>query len=396
MDEASGENRTNSTDTAQHLVSVNTVGQQPGIVGNAAEFNRSALRKLTNSVNDPSYTNETGFTVGFWVKPTTNTAENVGYIGTQDYVDVAGNTWVMFGANGTQMFWRVNVFTDTNNGFGTVSYASGTPVATGTYNNLATTGGTGTGGKLNLAIVVGRVVATSQTSAGAYPGEGSYGPISASGGVGSGATATFVFDACGNLISFTINNAGQDYAVNDTLSFDIGSCNIWTYNVDAVDFSVTPSVHTVGANYTLSDTVTVAGNLIGGSTPVNDINFTVDTLSTTSELKDISVSWNYTTAAVTNAWTHWVGTADPTNSRSILYSNGVAVATNSWGVGRKVFANGLTDNYISVGEAGGNNFTGLIDGVFYHKGVLSPSEILYPYRGGLGREYQTNGTWTTP
>lgn len=394
LDEPSSANRTNSTLVTQSLNDVNDVALVgTGLVGNSASFERDASSYLTNTVNAPWYTN-TSISYGLWVKPTNAFAFNYVLAGSSDFVDVDGNTTALTAVDGTTMYWRVRV-KDTNLGVETVSYQMGQPGPAGTYTGTATAGGTGTGATLTIVVGDGKVSGISATST--TEADGTYTDVTASGGTGTDLILTYTI-ACGAVTSVTIANGGFNYTAMDAVT--TGACCTDTFwVVDTVDtfvLSVGPTAGGIG--YTVGDDLTVSGDDISGASPANDLAFNVENVVAAGfALIDTTSPWNYVAADVTNTWTHWVGVADTTNAQSRLYSNGVLVASNSWGSGVTLDVGALTENYLSVGgHNNGNQFTGNLDGLFFHYGAVTPTNITFLYRAGSGREYSTNGTWTTP
>ena len=143
--------------------------------------------------------------------------------------------------------------------------------------------------------------------------------------------------------AFTTNGSGIGASLN--------------INTDGADYQATFTV--TGTGFAVGNTVSVLGAEVGGTTGVNDVTITIDTVDTGGEILTYTVA----------------GTA--VNSFTV---NGVANGVNLQGSGADfdIVINGLTETYgVTVGNAGGNyapNQTIVIEGTTL--GGVSPDNDL--------------------
>ena len=161
----------------------------------------------------------------------------------------------------------------------------------GTYNKVAyTTSGSGIDAKFNVVIDgTGAVSSVSLVSGeltsftnpnnvvSADPLSSYTGVSGTSSGSGSGAT----FDISRNIsgaATVTLNNSGQGYAINDTITI-LGSSIGGTDITDDLTITVTGATAGGGLGYAINDVITVAGTVFGdGTTTPADVTFQVATL----------------------------------------------------------------------------------------------------------------------
>ena len=171
-----------------------------------------------------------------------------------------------------------------------------------------------------------------------------------SSGTGIGAVASVVTNALGQITIINITTPGTGYKATDIITiaagWDGGGATAITLSVlfTPVSFSVgssgagtgatfivaydTAGVRTVtlvngGINYAIGNTITIAGGLVGGATPANNITFTVSTLlpqvytnvPCTSSLSGTGSAYNVTydslgllTVAIATAGTNYIVT----------------------------------------------------------------------------------------
>lgn len=186
---------------------------------------------------------------------------------------------------GTGTGAKVNILT-LNNGVATVNSlvgGSGYSVTTG----AATTGGTGAGAKINILSVTNGIVSTVSRAGTAVAGSASYSALVPDATSGSGTGATFNVSRAGSV--YTVATAvagGSGYAVSDTITI-LGSqlggvdvTNDLTLTVTAIINGkiASVSVNAAGSGYTAADVLTIAGGS-GGTVTVATLDGAVASVS---------------------------------------------------------------------------------------------------------------------
>ena len=195
---------------------------------------------------------------------------------------------------------------DATNLFG--SYTSGGQGGSvGSYANVATTGGNGSGLKVTAvkSSASGKLIGTADAllaSITTQPDNGSIGPhtVALTGSLsGTGAAATVELDAINNISSITVTSTGSGFVQGETITFPSASVGasagggtdpIITLVADDLFVEPTSLVATGSASgYKVGDNITVAGGNLGGGTDliftlkavdiVNQSAFELETLS---------------------------------------------------------------------------------------------------------------------
>ena len=195
---------------------------------------------------------------------------------------------------------------DATNLFG--SYTSGGQGGSvGSYANVATTGGNGSGLKITAvkSSASGKLIGTADAllaSITTQPDNGSIGPhtVALTGSLsGTGAAATVELDAINNISSITVTSTGSGFVQGETITFPSASVGasagggtdpIITLVADDLFVEPTSLVATGSASgYKVGDNITVAGGNLGGGTDliftlkavdiVNQSAFELETLS---------------------------------------------------------------------------------------------------------------------
>ena len=165
------------------------------------------------------------------------------------------------------------------------SLVGGTGYLAGT--GVATSGGTGSGLTVDIAVNVGEIATIA-----AGPGGSSYltqNGLAVTGGTGANATVNVVATA-GSITSITIAAAGSGYTVGDILTVDAGDNNA-TFTVQTVEGAVSGvTVADGGSGYVVGDTIAVAG---GGGDATFEVSAVVDGTISISAIAD----W-YTTTEI--------------------------------------------------------------------------------------------------
>lgn len=159
----------------------------------------------------------------------------------------------------------------------------------GTYTNVAFTGGSGSGAKGTVTVGTNSIDSVYNIVSGGDYTNGSFTSVPLTGGSGSGATAIITVSG-GNVIDVTMEYGGNNYAANDVLSASatkIGN-GIATISVTAIGsgypdgiYSNVPLTNTVGTGSLALATITVSGGtVINCSISYAGIGYaTTDTLS---------------------------------------------------------------------------------------------------------------------
>jgi hypothetical protein len=196
-------------------------------------------------------------------------------------------------------------------------------VATGTLSNagsgystassVATTGGTGTGLTLNVTTTstnaVTAIAYNPAASSGQYIDEVSGTTI---GGTGSGLTLDVVTDGLGNLASVSVNNAGTGYTAGDIVSV-VQVNGVLAITISSVDLTQTITNVTIangGSGYAVNNVVTISGGDNNATYTVNTVSGGVVTAVTVNNpgtgytagdvLNIVNGAASYTVATVTN------------------------------------------------------------------------------------------------
>ena len=144
----------------------------------------------------------------------------------------------------------------------------------------ATTGGSGSGLTVDVAVAVGVPQTITLASGGASYATGAN--IATTGGTGSGLTVDVVVTT-GVVTSVVLNTPGTGYTVGDTISIAGGNSGA-TFTVDTVEGAVTGvTIVAGGTGYLVGDTVTVSG---GGADATFDVASVTDTQIAVSAVSD--------------------------------------------------------------------------------------------------------------
>jgi hypothetical protein len=162
---------------------------------------------------------------------------------------------------------------------GTFTAGAGTLTNTATatfntvYTGVATTGGGGTGATLNVTVTnvgtggaintIGLPTTVTPSTSGIA---GSATGVVTGGGAGSGATVDVVFNAAGALTSVTLNAPGTGYLPTDVLTFVFDTNGAGSVPVSTIDLPLAVSTATLnagGSGYTNASVLAVASALIG-------------------------------------------------------------------------------------------------------------------------------------
>ena len=148
-----------------------------------------------------------------------------------------------------------------------------------TASGLATTGGTGTGATVDIAVDVG-VPATTTISAGGSTYGATGTNVATTGGTGTGLTVDFTSTG-GVVDSVTISTAGTGYTVGNTITITGGGNNA-TFTIVSVTGAISAvSINNSGAGYSQADTIGIVqsgasgGTATVGSVADTTISFTV-------------------------------------------------------------------------------------------------------------------------
>ena len=143
----------------------------------------------------------------------------------------------------------------------TSNLAAGTGYRNGT--SVETTGGSGTGLRVNTTVNVGSTVSVNLTAGGASYATGA--AIATTGGTGNGLTVNVTTDA-GTVQSVTIAAAGTGYTVGNTITI-VGGNNAAQFTITAVEGGVTSvTISAGGSGYVVNDTITITGSTGTAST----------------------------------------------------------------------------------------------------------------------------------
>lgn len=223
---------------------------------------------------------------------------------------VTGNNVATTGGTGTGA--TVNVTATPN---GVVATGSLTAIGSGysTATGVATTGGSGTGLTLDITTsstnAVTAIAFNDAASTGTFLDESA---AVTTGGTGSGLTVNIVTDGIGNMVSVSINNAGSGYTVGDvvTVSQANGLVAISISTVDLTQTITNATITNGGSGYAVNNVVTITGGDNNATYTVASISGGVVTAVTVNNpgtgytagdvLNIVDGSASYTVATVTN------------------------------------------------------------------------------------------------
>ena len=173
----------------------------------------------------------------------------------------------IFDARGSSTNADFQLFTTTTGFLTTATPASNrTP---GTYTNVATTGGSGTGLRVNATVRHVIDSFTNISAADASRTAGTYTNVATTGGTGSGLTVDVTVDGSGAVTSLTVNTAGSNYtAAGETITIadsDLGGGGAANVTADTVTVggAVVISINTAGNGYANNETINIADSLLG-------------------------------------------------------------------------------------------------------------------------------------
>ena len=141
------------------------------------------------------------------------------------------------------------------------------------------------------------------------------------------------------LNKFVAVATGRQYlGVTTQVVAAIGTPSPATFNVVAstgADYIVT--INTAGSGYAINDTIRVAGNLVGGATPANDVFITVDSVAIGNGIASFTVTGGVasatvsTTAAYTSNGEQWTSMTMPSSTAwsDVAFGNGLFIAVSS-------------------------------------------------------------------
>lgn len=238
------------------------------ITQGGSDLNTEILKIGDGSVSSPSLSFNSSPKVGFY-RPLPNI---LGIASSDKKVSD-------FSSSGITSFQNIIVQKNSVNPTGFSILNFGSNYDTGTYPNVALTGGSGQNAEATIVVTE---YSTSTISLGG-PGytDGDYVSISLLGGTGNGATLTFTVS--GNEIeSFDINNKGSGYSVGDILSLPETVSNVST-TVDTASSTITVPANVIGLIAANSSVVKVSGTGdISATTKV----FIIDTDTNTITLSE--------------------------------------------------------------------------------------------------------------
>lgn len=169
-----------------------------------------------------------------------------------------------------------------------------------TGNNIATTGGAGTGATVNItATPLGTVATGTVTNIGT--GYTTASGVVTTGGSGTGLFLDITDDGNGGVLSVTVINGGSGYSVGDVLSI-VGGNGDAIYTVNSVSGGVVTAatINNPGTGYAVGDVL----NIVDGSA-----SFTVATVTNNTEVTD-EIPANNAIADVNFAVTNYVYARD--------------------------------------------------------------------------------------
>jgi len=168
-----------------------------------------------------------------------------------------------------------------------------------TGNNIATTGGTGTGATVNITATSTGVVASGSFSPNAF-GYSTATGVATTGGAGTGLLLDILVVG-GEFLNVTVANGGSGYSVGDVVNI-IGGDNSATYTVNSVSGGTITSatINNPGTGYTAGDVL----NIVDGAA-----SYTVATVTNNSPIVD-EVATNNTIPDLTFGVTNYIYARD--------------------------------------------------------------------------------------
>lgn len=146
--------------------------------------------------------------------------------------------------------------------------------------NVNTTGGSGTGLKVNTTVSTGTVLTVNGGAGGT--GYSTANGVATTGGTGNGLTVNIVVSS-GSVTGVTVANGGTGYSVGQVITI-VGGGNNATFAVATVAGAVTAvSIHTGGTGYVPGDIITISG---GGGAATFEVDTVTDTTISVTAVKD--------------------------------------------------------------------------------------------------------------
>ena len=155
---------------------------------------------------------------------------------------------------------------------------------------VTTTGGDGANLTIQLTVVAGAVTGVTVVDQGTGYNAGNI--ITLGGGNGDATVSITSASKAGGVLSYTITGAAPDANENYTnVAYTSNTVGGSGAQVDVNRFGVS-YIATFGVNpgsgYLPSETITVAGNVLGGTTPLNDLTITIDTVGGSGEIISVT------------------------------------------------------------------------------------------------------------